>query len=210
MASPQRRFASLLESLLEIPLPSTELHALVEHFGGSRALLGARRAELVAAGLAPVAARRLVASRRLARLLVERERSRKKVVSARCVATLLPHLSWCPIEEVWVVAVDARRHVLTTRLVGRGDVGRCQVEPAEIFGVVLRVRASSFYLVHNHPSGSPAPSFQDVDLTERLRDLGRALGVPLDDHVIIAGDRYESLIDRKRGPIGGQRARPRL
>ena len=198
LARPQ--IASLLESVLEIPLPSADVLALSAHFGGTRALLGARRAELVAAGLPPAAARRLVASRRLARLLARRPRSRR-VLSARCVAARLPHLSWCPIEEVWVVALDGRRRVLTTRLVGRGDVGQCQVSPAEIFGVVLRVRASSFYVVHNHPSGLLAPSHADVVLTDQLRALGRELGVPLDDHVIVAADRYESLVDRKRGPI---------
>lgn len=174
--------------------------ALVTHFGSLRGLLVSRSAELIAAGLAPEAARRIAATRRLATALVRRRRARR-LLSPRLVVRLVPHLSWHPTEEVWVIAVDGTMRALGCTLVARGSAASCAVTPGEILGPALRHRARGVFVVHNHPSGDPTPSPTDLVFTERLREAAKLLVVNIEDHLVVAGDRFASILTRRHGAI---------
>ena len=88
-------------------------------------------------------------------------------------------------EELWVLLLDTRnRHMFTSQLY-RGSLNSSSVRPAEIFKEAIRLNAASVIIVHNHPSGDPAPSPEDVNLTRMLIEAGELLEVPVLDHVIV-------------------------
>lgn len=99
------------------------------------------------------------------------------------------------VERFWVVSVDAKNRVRAEREVARGGRTACQVDPAEVFRFLISESASGAIFVHNHPSGDPAPSPQDLELTRRLVMAGFLLEIRMLDHVIVGGERYTSLRD---------------
>lgn len=100
----------------------------------------------------------------------------------RCVAG---HLTDRERERFVVVVLDVKnrpRHIATVFV---GSVDACPVDPREVFTPALRERGSAVLVAHNHPSGDPTPSPEDVILTERLVDAGGILGIPVLDHLIV-------------------------
>lgn len=84
-----------------------------------------------------------------------------------------------------------------------GTVNATLVSPRELFLEALKKNAVSIILLHNHPSGDPTPSQEDILLTQRVRKAGNLIGIELLDHIIIGDNRYISL--RKRGSFAGIR-----
>ncbi|MCA9573523.1 MAG: JAB domain-containing protein, partial [Myxococcales bacterium] len=82
------------------------------------------------------------------------------------------------------------------RLVSVGTLTTSLVHPREVFGPALSDAAAALIVVHNHPSGDPSPSQEDVEITKRLIEVGRLLGVPLLDHVVVGEGRFVSLRER--------------
>lgn len=100
-----------------------------------------------------------------------------------------------PTECFWVLALDAKNRPLVVREVARGGRTSCQVDPAEVFRILLAQSASGAILLHNHPSGDPAPSPDDLALTERLARAGQLLQIRVLDHLVVGHGRYTSLRD---------------
>jgi DNA repair protein RadC len=98
-------------------------------------------------------------------------------------------------EHFMVVLLDAQNVVMRTSTVHIGTLTSSLVGPREVFREAIREGASSIVVAHNHPSGSTDPSSQDIEVTERLAEVGRMLDIPLLDHVIL-GEGYTSLRDR--------------
>lgn len=96
-------------------------------------------------------------------------------------------------EELWVLAVDAKNQLRSARMVARGGVFGVVIAPRDILREVLREGAPGFLLVHNHPSGDPAPSPDDLHFTRAVASVAKAVGVPLLDHVIVGRTGYVSL-----------------
>jgi DNA repair protein RadC len=101
-------------------------------------------------------------------------------------------------EHFWVVLTNTRHHYLMHTEVSMGNQTASLVHPREVFGPAVREGAHSIVLVHNHPSGDPAPSTEDRELTRRLKDCGALLGIEVLDHVIVGNGtgRWVSLRDR--------------
>lgn len=106
---------------------------------------------------------------------------------------LAPRLAHLPQEEFWVLTVNAKSRLLGTYMVTRGTLSASVIHPREIFHVAVAQRAHSILLAHNHPSGDPTPSKEDIDVTKRLVRVGNVLGIPVLDHIIIGRDRFTSL-----------------
>jgi DNA repair protein RadC len=100
-----------------------------------------------------------------------------------------------PIERFLVISVDAKNRARAEREVARGGRTTCQVDPAEVFRFLVSESASGAIFVHNHPSGDPEPSPQDLELTERLVAAGALLDIRVLDHVVVGSGRYTSLRD---------------
>jgi DNA repair protein RadC len=104
----------------------------------------------------------------------------------RVEALMGPELRRKDREEVWVLLLNTKLRLLRRAQVSRGSVNETAVQPQEILREALGSEAVyGLIVVHNHPSGDPAPSPADLDFTRRLRDGAKTVGVVLQDHVII-------------------------
>lgn len=97
-----------------------------------------------------------------------------------------------------IVLLDNQARIIGDALISMGTSDRTLVSPKEVFSEALKRRAASVVAMHNHPSGVPEPSAEDLQITERLADAGDVVGVPLADHIIFAGDRYYSFYEHGR------------
>ncbi len=102
-------------------------------------------------------------------------------------------------EEFRIILLNIKNIVIATETVFKGSLNSTIVHPREIFRHALKRSAASVILVHNHPSGNPEPSGEDVKVTRRLADAGEIIGINVLDHVIIGEDSYVSL--REKGLI---------
>lgn len=101
-------------------------------------------------------------------------------------------------EEFHALLLNTQHRVIRDVLVTRGILDASLIHPREVFRQAIVESAAGIILVHNHPSGDPTPSREDRAVTDQLRDAGRAIGIPILDHVILGGGRFVSL-----GEAGG-------
>ena len=133
------------------------------------------------------AATRLEACFRLGRT-VERARAPRRAAMSRperVVALLAPELRGLDRETFQVLSLDGRHRLLSRHCASVGTLTASLVHPREVFGPVLRAGAAAVVVAHNHPSGDPEPSPEDVEVTRRLVEVGELVGVPLLDHVVL-------------------------
>lgn len=127
-------------------------------------------------------------------------RERRPATPLRCAAEVAAYftarLANLVHEEMWMLALDGRNGVRAARRVAQGGLHGCSITARDVLRVALVSGASSFALVHNHPSGDPTPSREDVALTRVVAEAAMIVGTPLVDHVIVASDgRHASLLE---------------
>jgi DNA repair protein RadC len=149
-------------------------------------------------GVGPVRAAQLAAAFELGRRVVaDWPQGRWVVRSPRDVGErLVPQMGFLEREELRVVVMNTRNAVLRMVTVYQGNVSSSLVRVAELFRDAVRLNASGLILVHNHPSGDPTPSPDDLRLTAEALAAGRLLDVQVLDHLIVAGSGFVSLRDR--------------
>lgn len=96
-------------------------------------------------------------------------------------------------ERVRVLYLDTKNRLVRDHLVGDGTIDEAAIHPREVIKQGLDLGASALILVHNHPSGSPEPSRADIDITRRIAEAGRPLGITVHDHVIVGREGHVSL-----------------
>ena len=96
-------------------------------------------------------------------------------------------------EHFRVMLLDVRNRVLAMPTVSIGSLTASVAHPREIFREAIRYSAANMILIHNHPSGDPTPSREDLQLTRQMMKAGEIMGIPVLDHVIIAGDGFLSI-----------------
>ena len=99
-------------------------------------------------------------------------------------------------EEIWAALFDTKNHLLRAVTLSKGTVNASVISPREVFLAALRHQAVFLILLHNHPSGDPSPSREDILLTHRMVSAGEILGISLLDHIIIGDHCYFSLKER--------------
>ena len=113
------------------------------------------------------------------------------------VALLLRPLFHGAARERAVVALfDAAMQMIGASVISTGGLTSAIVEPRAVFELALMTNAASVVVAHNHPSGNPEPSKEDVAITKRLVEAGRALAIPVHDHLILTERGYSSLAER--------------
>jgi DNA repair protein RadC len=127
-------------------------------------------------------------------------RAPRPTLPLRHAKAVADHLRWSLAsmlhEEMWVLSLDGRNQLRGTRRVAQGGVHRLSVAPRDILAAAIADGASTFVLAHNHPSGDPTPSADDITLTRMAATAGDLMGIPLVDHVILAGDgSYRSMLE---------------
>lgn len=110
-------------------------------------------------------------------------------------------------EHFWAVLLDGKNRYRMHYEVSIGSQSASIVHPREVLGPAVREGAAAFVIAHNHPSGDPTPSFEDIEVTERLLKCGDLLGIRLLDHVIVANgtENWASFVDRGLFEQGGRR-----
>ena len=111
---------------------------------------------------------------------------------------LLPQYGSRPVEQFGVVLLDTKHRVIRTLVLSVGTLDASIVHPREVFGAAAAAGAAALVLFHNHPSGDPRPSPDDVELTRRLAAAGVLMGIDVIDHVILADVRYYSFKEEGR------------
>ena len=97
------------------------------------------------------------------------------------------------VERVRVLYLNVHNHLILDHHVGDGSIDEAAIHPREVIRKALDLGASGLILVHNHPSGSPQPSRADIQITQRIAEAGRLLGVVVHDHVIVGREGHVSL-----------------
>ena len=136
--------------------------------------------------------------RRLAVSLSAEERP--QVTSPEQVAALVKtEMSLLPQESLRVVLLNTKNYVVAIREVYRGNVSSAQVRPAEVFREAVRETCPALIVVHNHPSGDPTPSPDDIAVTRDLLEAGKLLDIDLLDHIVVGGGQWVSMKQQRPG-----------
>ncbi|HZU12139.1 MAG TPA: JAB domain-containing protein [Chloroflexota bacterium] len=115
---------------------------------------------------------------------------------ADVIGYLGPEMADLAQEQLRVVLLDTKNRLLGASLVYQGGINSIMVRLADCFREAVRVNAAAILLVHNHPSGDPEPSSEDVRVTREAAQVGELLGIDLLDHVIVGGRAHVSLRER--------------
>jgi len=173
---------------------------LLAAFGGSlRALARAEAAQLQrTAGIGPARATAVSAAFALGRRMeVEPARASSRIRSpADVYGRLGPLLRDRRQEEFWVLYLDTQSHVVLERCLTIGLLNSSLVHPREVFAPAIATACASVIVAHNHPSGDPEPSPEDIAVTSQLVESGKLLGIPVRDHVVLGDSGYVSLSER--------------
>ncbi len=170
--------------------------ALIKRFGSLAAVLDADAKALQSvSGIGETSAAALkcvaLAARRMARVEVQ-----QKPVLGSWQALLdyltidMAHLT---VERVRVLYLNTQNRLVLDDHVGDGSIDEAAIHPREIIRQALDIGASALILVHNHPSGNPEPSRADIQITNRIAEAGRLLGIVVHDHIIIGREGHTSL-----------------
>lgn len=112
---------------------------------------------------------------------------------AHVAAYYMEDMRYYQQEHLVLVMLDTKHNMIKDSIISKGSVNATIVDPRMIFIEALQYHAVNIILVHNHPSGDPAPSNEDIAVTRKIADAGMLLGIRLSDHIIIGDKQYESL-----------------
>ena len=152
-------------------------------------------------GVGPARAAQILAAVELGRRTLIRvaDHHRPRFSTPREMAAyLLPQYGTAPVERFGIVMLDTKLHVIRIKLVSSGSLDQTVVHPREVFREATSGSAAAIVLFHNHPSGDPTPSPDDLVLTARMVSAGEVMGIDVVDHIILADQRYFSLAEAGR------------
>ncbi|MEI9928588.1 MAG: DNA repair protein RadC [Sphingomonas sp.] len=190
----------LIEYLLALAIPRRDTKplakALLHEFGGIAGLLTADAEALARVpGMGETSAAALKAAHATALRLLRAQVAAKPVLAnwQALLDYLRADMAHHGIERVRVLHMNSRNMLIRDELMGEGSVDEAAVYVREIIRRAIDLGSAGIILVHNHPSGDPAPSRADIDLTRRVAEAGKRLGVALHDHVILGAEGHSSL-----------------
>ncbi len=124
------------------------------------------------------------------------EEPKRKICSPKDVYTLMyPKMREQKKEKFITLCLDTKNQILREEVISIGSLNASIVHPREVFKSALMESSASVIMIHNHPSGDPSPSREDIMVTEKLVEGGKLLGIDVLDHIIIGDGRYVSLKD---------------
>jgi DNA repair protein RadC len=134
------------------------------------------------------------------RVRLVRERAGKFGPSLCCAGDIAalcsPDMAHLDREQFVALHVDPKNRLISREVVSIGHLTAALVHPREVFKAAILANAAAIAFVHNHPSGDPEPSRDDLELTRRLQKAGDLLGIPVIDHVVVARNGHVSIAER--------------
>ena len=122
----------------------------------------------------------------------------KKITSPRDVAEIfIPILRDENKEKFIVVCLNSANKIIKFETISIGNLNSSVVHPREVFKVAIDNSSASIILIHNHPSGNPEPSNEDIRITKKIVETGKIMEIPVFDHLIIAGETYTSFVEKR-------------
>ena len=172
---------------------------LLSRFGSLHSVAAQSVDSLVGEGIGAVRAATLVAAFELGRRVGATDRMTRPVLASPedVVAAVGSRLRDLQHEEFWVLLLNSSNRLEAEVRVTSGTLNASLAHPRECFSHAVLRKAASVIFVHNHPSGNPTPSAEDISLTRQLAEAGRILGIPVHDHVIIAGKTFMSFAEQR-------------
>ena len=132
--------------------------------------------------------------------MIEPPEARPQVRSpADAAGLLMAEMGLLEKEHLRALLLDTKNHVLGSPTIYVGSVNTTLIRVAEIFQAAIKVNCAGIIVAHNHPSGDPTPSPEDVAVTERIVSAGKLLDIEVLDHLVIGHQRYVSLKERRLG-----------
>jgi DNA repair protein RadC len=189
----------LVEYLLALAIPRRDTkpmaRMLIDEFGGLGPLLSADPESLARAGLSGgVVAALKIAEASALRLLKSRMKERPILSDWKALADYLrADMAHRAIERVRVLHLNSKNMLIRDELVSEGSIDQAAVHVREVIRRALELHSAALIIVHNHPSGDPQPSRQDVALTKELIAAAKPLGISVHDHIIVGGEQQASL-----------------
>lgn len=176
-----------------LKLKSDALKEITDHYSTPRELYNATEKELVnIKGLGPKKAAFLKATLELGfRLSGFQDDDRPVITSPGDVAKLLtPRVQCLTQEHLFILSLGTKGRLLSVDNVSVGSLNQCIVHPREVFRRSITLSANSIVMAHNHPSGNPEPSQEDLEVTSIILAASRIVGIKLVDHIIIGDSLY--------------------
>ena len=174
---------------------------LVDHAGGLHGLTRASVHDLCQVpGVGSARAAQVLAAVELGRrTLLRGTAERPRLMFPRQVAAyLLPQYGAGSVEQFGILMLDTKQRVIRIKIVAVGSIDETVVHPREVFREAAAASAAAIVLFHNHPSGDPTPSNDDLLLTTRMIQAGDIMGIAVVDHIILADQHYFSLVEAGR------------
>ncbi len=174
---------------------------VIAHFGGVEELAHSGPEELQKIpGLGPAGAATIAAALELGRRTHPAGRNRRPAFSsaADAAAWLMPRLAHLRKEHFVALLLDGKNRLIRQVRISEGSLSSSIVHPREAFLPAVRASAAAVIFAHNHPSGDPGPSREDLAVTEQLRQAGGILGISVLDHLIIGAGEFYSLAQNGR------------
>ncbi len=193
--------ATLIAILLRTGVPGSSAidlaRDLLRKAGSLHALASSLPENIVQFGLGEVRSCALIAAFEIGRRVeVSRRGSRPCLNSPEDVVSVFgPKLRTLRHEEFWVALLSSSNELESDVRISSGTLNASLAHPRECFSQAVQRKAASVIFIHNHPSGNPSPSPEDVTLTRQLVEAGKILGIPVQDHIIIAGNAYLSFAE---------------
>ncbi len=189
----------LVEYLLALTIPRVDTKPLakrlIHDFGGIGALLGASADTLKREGLTDATVAALKIAEATALRLLEKRVEERPVLSGWTALCDYLHaaMAHSRTEQVRVLFLNAKNTLLANEAMWDGSVDEASVHVREVISRAIALGATALIIVHNHPSGDPTPSSQDIRLTRELVEAGRHMKVVVHDHVIVGSSGHSSL-----------------
>jgi DNA repair protein RadC len=147
-------------------------------------------------GIGPARARQIISAFKLATMLHIPQQNPYTIRSPKDVYEYVRDMQYLTQEHLVVLGLNTKNHVLFRETVFIGSLNSAIVHPREIFKKLIRRSCCSGVIIHNHPSGSPIESIQDIQVTKRLCEVGDITGIEILDHIIIGHDCFVSLKEK--------------
>lgn len=186
---------NLVSDSLRESSDSYTIQGLFDRFPTTKELIGASEQQLLSIkGIGKGKARQITAMLKLAKILTCPEPCQGVIKSPQDVFNLLePELRFEQKEHFICLFLNSKNRLIFKEIISIGSLNAAIVHPREVFHAAIRRCSASLICAHNHPSGDPEPSHEDIALTKRLVAAGELIGIDVLDHVIIGNNQFYSL-----------------